>query len=180
MKSATALLCLIFATAFSLAMDAQEVDGRWQVDSVNSAEPPEGVSLTLTFGEEDQAKITYSLGREVQSWDYTYAVADGQLTLKPTNAFGEPQSVTYDIKFDGSKLLLLTPRPEPIEEETDEAEGEAEGEGGTEGEAGSATDTPAEATEAESEEAEQTEEEEKQEEEEEEDTRVPVWVLTKA
>ncbi|MEM9111067.1 MAG: hypothetical protein AAGC72_13690 [Planctomycetota bacterium] len=184
MKTASTLLCLVAATALSFAADAQDVDGRWQVESVNSAEPPAGVSLTLTFGEENQAKITYSLSREVQSWDYTYSVADGQITLEPANAFGKPRSVTYDIKFDDGKLLLLTPRLEPIQEETDEGEREAEGEADTEGETGSAADKPAEVAEGEEESgpAEETEEEAEDdaEEEEEEDNRIPVWVLTKA
>ena len=158
MKTFTALLALTFSLCFTLHTAAQDVAGSWQAESVSGVEPPEGISLTLAFGDESTATITYTISGESQSWQYTYAVTDGQLTLDPIKPFGEPKTVTYDIKFDEGKLLLLSPKPKPVEEES-ETEAEAESEAETE-----------EAAEA----------EEAEEEAEEEDTRGPVWVLVKA
>ena len=164
MKTPTALLSLVLTACLSLHAVAQDsVAGSWQAESVSSVEQTEGATLTLTFGGESKATVTYTLAGESQAWHFTYAVIDGQLTLEPANPFGEPKTVTYDIKFDEGKLLLLTPKPEPVEEETDEAEGE--GEEGAETE-----DAPTE----------EDAEEEAEEEVEEEDTRTPVWVLVKA
>gem|GEM_PF-2083286 len=163
MKIFTALLTLTLTATLSFSTAAQSVAGNWQAQEISSAEPPEGAELTLTFGDEGKATITYTLAGEKQAWTYAYTVEDNQLKLEPANPFGEPNTITYDIRFEENKLLLLTPKPEPIEEETDEAEGEeASDEGETE-------DAEVEA-EAEGEE----------EEAEEEDTRIPVWVLVKA
>ena len=170
MKSLTALLALTLTATLSFSAAAQSVAGSWKAEEISSAEPPEGAALTLTFADEGKATITYTLAGEKQSWAYTYAVEENQLKLEPANPFGEPSTITYDIRFEEGKLLLLTPEPEPIEEETDEAEGEAEGE--TEGEEAEASE------EGEAEETAETEEEEAEEEEE--DTRTPVWVLVKA
>ena len=179
MKTMTTLLALALTAAFTLTTAAQEIAGTWKVESVSDIEPPEGAELKLAFGSENKLTITYTLSGETQAWQYDYTVEDGQLKLKPTNAFGEPQTVTYDIKLVEGKLQLLTPKPEPIEEETDETEGE----GGAEGEADSEAEEKAEEAEgdagAEDAEAEDSEGEEVAEEEEE-DTRVPVWVLVKA
>lgn len=162
MKTPTALLSLVLTACLSLHAVAQDsVAGSWQAESVSSVEPTEGATLTLTFGDESKATVTYTLAGESQAWHFTYAVTDGRLTLEPANPFGEPKTVTYDIKFDEGKLLLLTPKPEPVEEETDEAEGEGEGEEGA-----ATEDAPAE--------------EDAEEEAEVEDTRTPVWVLVKA
>lgn len=188
MKTFTALFALILTAVFTLSAPAQEVAGTWQVETVSEVEPPEGASLTLSFGEENKATVTYTLAGEAQSWQYTYAVAEGQLTLEPVTALGEPKPVTYDIKFDEGKMQLLTPKPEPVEEEAKEAEieGDVDAEPTDEGDAESETEEAAE-TEAEEgaeaegdSEAEETAKEETKEEVEEEDTRVPVWVLTKA
>lgn len=165
MKNLPALISLVLTACLSLHAVAQvAVAGSWQVESVSSFEPPQGASLTLSFGEEKKATVTYTLADESRAWHYTYAVADGQLTLEPANPFGEPKTVTYDIKFDQGKLLLLTPKPEPIEEEADEAEDATDAD----------TDTAAEAADAED------ADEEAKEDVEEEDTREPVWILTKA
>ena len=159
MKPLTALLSLALILTFSLTAAAQDsIAGSWQVESVSSVEPPENASHSLTFSGDNKAAVTYTLAGEKQTWHYTYTVADGQLTLEPAAPFGDPKAVTYDIKLDEGKLLLLTPKPEPIEEETDEAEDTTEGEA----------------------DAEEAEEETAEEEVEEEDTRVPVWVLAKA
>lgn len=155
MKTTLALLSLVLSLALTLNTTAQEVAGSWQVQSVGNQEPPKGASLALAFGEENRATITYNLSGTSQAWQYTYTVADGQLTLEPAKPFGEPNPVTYDIKFDEGKLLLLTPKPDPVEEETDDVDSERE--------------SDADAV-----------EEEAEEEVEEEDTRVPVWVLIKA
>lgn len=166
MKILTALFTLILTATFTLTTAAQEVAGSWQAESISSIEPPQGVELTLAFGDEGKATITYTLAGESQAWQYAYAVADGQLTLDPIKSFGEPQTVTYDIKFDEGKLLLLTPKPKPVEEEADEAEGAAEGQEGAEATTEGVTEEVAE--------------EKAEEKVEEEDTRVPVWVLVKA
>ena len=200
MKTTTTLLTLVLTAASTFTTTAQEVAGSWQAESVSSTEPPKGAELTLVFGEKGAATITYTLSGNAQSWDYTYAVTDGQLTLELAKPFGEPQTVTYDIKFDEGKLLLLTPKPEPVKDETDDgeedeqneegktdadtdAESDAEEAAGPEGADAAKEDMKEEASEKETEadaeeEGEETEEEE--EEEEEEDTRVPVWVLVKA
>ena len=170
MKTTLTLLALVLTAAFTLTTAAQDVAGSWQAESISDVEPPEGASLTLSFGEENKATVTYTLAGESQSWQYTYGVADGQLTLEPAAAFGEPQTVTYDIKFNEGKLLLLTPKPEPVKEETDDADTEGDAEGETEGEAEKDVEKAAE-TEA---------KEGAEEEVEEEDTRKPVWVLVKA
>jgi hypothetical protein len=177
MKTITALLSLVLTAAFPLTATAQVVDGTWQVETVSNVEPPEGATLTLNFRDGSEATITYTLAGETQSWKYTYAVSDGQLTLEPAKPYGEPQTVTYDIKLEEGKLLLLTPKPDPIEEENEESETE----GDAEGEAESDTETATEDAADEDAEAEDDEiaEEEAEDEAEEEDTRVPVWVLTK-
>ena len=166
MKTPTALLSLVLTACLSLHAVAQDsVAGSWLTESVNDVEPPEDTALTLAFGDENKATVTYTLAGNSQIWHYTYAVADGKLTLEPANPFGEPNTVTYDIKFDEGKLLLLTPKPEPIEEETDETDSDT------------ASD---EAVDAEGESEEEAAAKEVEEEAEEEDTRTPVWVLTKA
>ena len=177
MKATTALLTPVLTACLTLPAAAQEIDGQWQAESVNSVEPAKGTTLKLSFGEDSMATLTYTVAGESQSWRYTYAVADGQLTIEPANPFGEPQTVTYDIKFDEGKLLLLTPKPEPVEEETEEVDSGLESEEAAEAEGEEVTEE--ETTE---EAAEETTEEEAEEdvEEEEEDTRVPVWVLIKA
>lgn len=187
MKILTALSALTLTAAFTLTTVAQDVAGKWQAESVSEVEPPEGASLTLSFGQENKATVTYTLAGESQSWQYTYSVADGQLMLEPAAAFGEPQTVTYDIKFDEGKLLLLTPKPEPVEEEADDKDTESEAEGDaaeTEGDAEGDAEPDAEASEKgdaeEGAEAEESAEEGGEEDVEEEDTRVPVWVLVKA
>lgn len=186
MKTTITLLALALTTAFTLTTTAQEVAGSWQAESVGSTEPPKGAELTLAFGDKNKATITYTLSGNSQSWNYTYAVADGQLTLELAKPFGEPQTVTYDIKFDEGKLLLLTPKPEPAKEEMDDAK-EGEGDADTDADAEETTDPEgADAAEEEVKEeaskeaAEEEAEEEGEEEIEEEDTRVPVWVLVKA
>ncbi len=174
MKTSTALLTLVLTAASTLTAAAQEVGGTWRVETVSDVEPPEGASLTLSFGSENKAMVTYTLAGESQSWQYTYAVADGQLTLDPASSYGEPQTVTYDIKLEEGKLLLLTPKPEPVEQETEESETE----GDAEDEADPDTQEASEAGDEEGDE--QATEEGAEEETEEEDTRVPVWVLVKA
>ncbi|MEO0476980.1 MAG: lipocalin family protein [Planctomycetota bacterium] len=198
MKTFTTLLAFVLTTAFTLTATAQEIAGTWKAESVSGAEPPEGVELTLTFGDDNKATASYTLAGETQSWHYSYTIEEDQLNLEPANAFGKPQTVTYDIKIVEEKLQLLTPKPEPVEEETEEAEteGETEGEGESEaegsepaeGEESAESEEAAEAeTEAEaaedagSEAAEEGETEEGETEEaEEEETREPVWVLVKA
>eukprot|EP00752_Nemacystus_decipiens_P013945 g12381.t1 len=176
MKTLNALLATLLTLCLSLPAAAEDKlsGSAWVAESVSGVEPADGTSLKLEFAE--TLKLTYTVADEPQSWQYAYSVADGQLTLEPINAFGEPKTVTYDIRFEEGKLLLLTPKPEPVEEATDDAEGEAEeGEG-----EGVAEEDAAEATEgAEQTPAEETEEEEAaaEEEEKEEDTREPVWVL---
>lgn len=165
MKTLTALLTLVLTAAFPLTSAAQEVAGTWQVESVSEIKPPKGASLTLSFAGENKATVTYTLANQTQSWQYTYTVADDQLTLAPANPYGEPKVVTYDIKAEEGKLLLLTPKPKPVEEEAEEADA-VEGE-----DAAEAAETEDGAEKA----AEQAEEET-----EEEDTRVAVWVLVKA
>lgn len=170
MKTFTALFTLVLTAALSLTAAAQEVAGTWQVESVSEIKPPKGASLTLSFAGEDKATVTYTLADQTQSWQYTYTVADGQLTLAPANPYGKPKAVTYDIKDKEGKLLLLTPKPKPVEEEAEEAEA-AEGE-----EAAEAAETEEGAEKAD----EQAEEAPEEVETEEEDTRVAVWVLVKA
>lgn len=164
MKRTSTLLALVASFVFTSAAAAQDIAGSWQVDTVGDAEPPKGATLTFAFGGEDRATITYTLSGDSQSWDYAYTVADGQLTLEPIKAFGEPTPVVYDIKIVEGELRLLTPKPKPIEDDADAAETQAE-------EGGEAADEEAEA------EAEEPVEEEVEEEQ---DERVPVWVLTKA
>ena len=176
MKTMTALLALALTTTFTLTAAAQDIAGTWKVESVSGVEPPEGAELTLAFGGENKLTVTYTLSGETQAWEYGYTVEEGQLNLEPTNAFGEPQTVTYDVKIVEGKLQLLTPKPKPIEQETDEAEGEGE----AEGEADSDTDQEAEEAEGDAGGEDAEADDSETEEEEEEDTRVPVWVLVKA
>lgn len=173
MKTMTTLLTLALSTAFTLTTTAQEIAGSWQAESISDVEPPKGAALTLAFGDENNATITYTLAGQSQSWDYTYSVSEGQLTLEPLKPFGEPTPVVYDIKFDGDKLHLLTPNPEPVEEPAEEA--------GETGEPGDASEGDAEAEAGDDADAE-TEKApvEEVEEETEEDSRVPVWVLVRA
>ncbi len=175
MKTFTTLLALVLTATFTLTAAAQDVAGSWQAESVSSIEPPEGAALTLSFGDEGKATITYTLAGESQAWQYDYAVTDGQLTLDPTKFFGEPQTVTYDIKFDEGKLLLLTPKPKPAKEEAEETE---ETEGAAKPDTEDAVEELGEEEPDEASAEEATEEVEKEAEEE--DTRVPVWVLIKA
>ena len=163
MKTFTALLTLALLTCFPMPSVAQDIAGSWTVETVSGVEPPEDASLTLALAGESKATITYTLAGESQSWQYNYAVKDGQLTLEPVKPFGETNTTTYDIKIEEGKLLLLSPKPEPVEKEA-----EASDEGATEEE-----DAEAEGEEA-------AEEETEAEAEEEEDNRVPVWVLVKA
>ena len=109
MKTTLTLLALALTATFTLTAAAQDVAGSWQAESVGSIEPPEGAELTLSFGDEGKATITYTLAGQPQAWQYDYAVTDGQLTLEPAKFFGEPQTVTYDIKFDEGKLVLDHP-----------------------------------------------------------------------
>lgn len=169
MKTFTALLSLVLTAAFPLTATAQEVAGTWKVESVSDIKPPKGASLTLSFAGEDKATVTYTLADQTQTWQYTYTVSDGQLTLAPANPYGKPKVVTYDIKAEEGKLLLLTPKPKPVEEEAEEADA-AEGEDANE----------VAETEEGAEEADKKAEEAPEEETEEEDTRVAVWVLVKA
>lgn len=164
MKITHALLAFVLTASLCLSTFAQDsVQGNWQVQSVSSVEPPKGVSLTLALGQDNLATLTYTLAGESQSWRYSYRVDAGKLHLEPATPFGKPKTVTYDIKFDEGKLLLLTPKPEPVKEEQPETE-EADD---------SAADKPAEPG-AEKQTDQPTDEAE------EEDTRVPVWVLVKA
>ena len=166
MKKNTALLtfALIGFSSFSTIAE-DSIAGSWLAKSVNSVEPPNGVALNLSFDQENKATIVYTLTGESQTWQYTYTINEGQLSLKPITSIGEPATVMYDIKFDEGKLLLLTPKPKPVEQE-DEAAEEAAAD-----EASDAEGPVAETDDAEAEIVEEVEEE---------DTRVPVWVLVKA
>ena len=106
MKTPITLLTIFMTCCFTMQATAQDVAGSWQAESVSGVKPPEGVALTLAFGDESTATITYTLSGESQSWQYTYAIADGQLTLEPIKPFGEPNPVTYDVKFDEAALAF--------------------------------------------------------------------------
>lgn len=168
MKNVTAPLALALTAACTLNATAQEVAGSWKAESINSVEPTEDISLVLAFGQDNTATITYTLGGEPQAWQYSYAVNDGQLTLEAIAPFGEPEPVIYDIKFDDGKLLLLTPKPEPVKEETNTEADPTDAQSETNTDADQAQ---AEQSETSAQEAEQPAEE---------DTRTPVWVLVKA
>ena len=198
MKTLPALLALLTALCLAAPADAQQrLSGTFRVEEVNGQEPPESVELTLTFGADGKAAVTYTVADDPpQSWAYAFEVEDGQLTLTPDNAFGDPQSVTYDIRFEGGKLLLLTPEPEEEQEEpegTEDESGESADETGSTdsaddrpetapADAGADQETPAETDPADTddtnpeESGEQTEEQ--ADDEQEQDTREPVWVLT--
>jgi hypothetical protein len=172
MKTTAALLTLVLVACLSLHAAAEEVAGSWQAQSVSGVEPPEGVALAMSFGEDNIATVTYTVAGQPQSWEYKYTLKDGQVMLDPINAFGEPQTVTYDLRFEEGALHLLSPRPEPVEEEDGEGESTEEdtasedaGDDAAEGDAEDAEDADAQDTEADVEE---------------EDDRVPVWVLVKA
>jgi hypothetical protein len=177
MKTFNALFLFALIACLSLPAAAQDVAGSWRAESVSGVEPPEDASLTLAFGDEDTATITYTLAGETQSWQYRYTIADGQLKLDPAKPFGEAQTITYDIKFDEGKLLLLSPKPKPVEEET-----EAEGEADPDADAQEAAEPEEDASgdEAAEEVAEGEGADGAEEELEEEDNRVPVWILIKA
>lgn len=185
MKTTTALLALIAACLTAPAAPAQDqVAGTWSVETVSETAPPEGVSLTMTFGEEGVLVITYTLPGDVsQSWNYRYAVEDGQVTITPSdNKIGKPDSIAYDIRVEDDKLVLLEPKPEDIEEQAREEEAEA-----AEGDAEDAEAEEAAAEDGESEAADDTADDDTAEQDtaeepelEEEDTRTPVWVLVKS
>jgi len=187
MKTTPALLAVLFALTLALPAHAQQrLSGTWQVEEVGGLEPPKGVELTLTFGREGAATLTYTLpGDAPQSWDYAFTVEDGQVTLEPAKAFGDAETVTYEIRFDAGKLMLLPPKPEADEPAEDEGEEASEGEtDATEEDATDDAEASAdESGEAASQDTSDTEEDTdddtpgSEDEEEEEDTREPVWVL---
>jgi hypothetical protein len=186
MKTTPALLAVLFALTLALPAHAQQrLSGTWQVEEVGGLEPPKGVELTLTFGREGAATLTYTLpGDAPQSWDYVFTVEDGQVTLEPAKAFGDADTVTYEIRFDAGKLMLLPPKPESDESAENEvsAEDADASEDATEDDAtnsaGETGDESDDATSDESAVAEEADDEETpSDEDEEEDTREPVWVL---
>ncbi len=194
--AATLLASFIIALLLTAPASAQQrLTGTWRVQEVAGQKTPKGVELSFTFVDDTKATLTYRLSDDApQTWDFRFTMDQGQLKLEPAKVQGEPDSITYDIRFEEGKLLLLTPKPA---EETD-ADKPAEG---AEDKPADAADTaadpaqpkpdadkPAEqgdpASTAKEEPSSATDTEKEQEETEKEkdqpDTREPVWVLTPA
>lgn len=168
MKRYAALVALTLAVCISTPAQAQQkLGGTWRVEKVGQAQPPEGITLTLTFAEEGKLVVTYNLPNDAaQSWDYRYTATQSRITLTPTQAFGEPSTIEYDIRFEAGKLLLLPPKPEEEDADTDTG---SEAEGEQDPDRASADETDPTGDDADT-----------AEEKEEEDMREPVWTLVQA
>lgn len=126
MNKPTALLAalLLLSCLAPSAQAQQRIEGGWAVQKIEDSEPPEGVSLVMSFEKDGKAKLTYTVAGESQSWSFTYAVKEGRITLKPAKPFGEADEVEYDYRFDAGQLLLLTPKDEDPDKPETETEPE--------------------------------------------------------
>lgn len=119
MKTLRTLLALLAITLAATTASAQQsVAGQWHVQQVNNTQTPEGTTLAIDFKDNGKAIVTATLAGEApQSWQFAYTTQAKTLTLTPTTAPGTPQPTTYQMRFDGKKLELLEPLPEPEEGE---------------------------------------------------------------
>jgi len=114
----TLLALLAITLAATTASAQQTVAGQWRVQQVNNTPTPEGTTLAIDFKDNGKAIVSCTLeGEASQSWRFNYSTEAKTLTLTPSTAPGTPQPTTYEMRFDGKKLELLDPLPEPEEGE---------------------------------------------------------------
>ena len=187
MKTLSALLTLAALLCLATpALAQQSLSGAWSVESINSTQTPEGVTLTFNFASNGTATLSYAFdGEPALTWNYTFTVEEGRVTLAPAKPFAKAQTVEYDIQFKAGKLLLLPPKTEEDEPAEDKADDTAQDK--EKDPADPATD-PAANTEPDKTDSDPAAQDpaagdqdpDKKQDEKKEDTRKPVWVLVSA
>ena len=107
-------LMLAFSAVTAQAAEVAALIGSWQAESFNGEAPGPGISLVLTFVDEDTLTITFSFNGEEDVQESGYeATENGSITFKPE---GEPESTgNWSIDAIGKLHLVMTEEGERME-----------------------------------------------------------------
>ncbi len=109
-----ALLMAMTATTTAYAAEVAALMGSWNIESFNGETPPPGVSMVLTFVDEDTISMKVTFNGQEQTEEVRYeASEDGTISFYPEN---EPESTgNWSIDAVGKLHIVVVEDGEEME-----------------------------------------------------------------
>jgi hypothetical protein len=79
--------------------------GGWELSDIGGQEPGDGQHLWFAF-DSGTVTVTAEVSGASLSWELSYTVSEGTLTIEPGTGLGTPNPVVYTYRIEDGKLLL--------------------------------------------------------------------------